>query len=99
VTAVINSVRVVQAKRLVGVQPFGRSFIKPVVATLVGAAALLPWSLAVDDNILLEIVGIVVASFIYLGVLRAMGLDPEERHVWEMIRQKAFKRGRGKKTN
>ncbi|HEV3485694.1 MAG TPA: oligosaccharide flippase family protein, partial [Vicinamibacterales bacterium] len=36
ITAVANSARVVIAYRLLGIQPFGRSFMKPVFATLVG---------------------------------------------------------------
>ncbi len=94
VTAVINSVRVLQARRIVGVQPFGRSFIKPVVATLAGAVFLLLWRLVPGDSIPIEIAGIVLAAIIYLVVLRVMGLDAEERYVWDRIVKRI-----GKKKN
>ena len=94
VTAVVNVARVIQAKLLVGVQPFGRTFYKPVLATLAGAAVLVPWSLFADDNVLLECAGIAVGAVVYLIALRLFGLDPEEQHVWNRIRKRAFKRGR-----
>jgi O-antigen/teichoic acid export membrane protein len=93
VTAFINSVRVVQARYLVGIQPYGRTFYKPVVATLVGAACLFAWRLIPGDSIPLEIAGVVVASVVFLIVLRAFGTDPEERHVWEQIRSRLPGRG------
>jgi O-antigen/teichoic acid export membrane protein len=94
VTALVNGVRVIQAKTIVGVQPFGRTFYKPVVATLAGAAVLWPWSLFADDKALLEVAGIAVSALVYLVVLKLLGLDPEEQHVWQSIRVKAFRRGR-----
>ena len=92
VTALINSVRVLQAWRIVGVQPFGRSFLKPVGATLGGAAVLLAWRLVPGDSIPLEITGIAVAGGVYLILLRVFGLDPEERYVWERITKRMPKR-------
>jgi O-antigen/teichoic acid export membrane protein len=92
VTASVNTVRVIQAKVLVGVQPFGRSFIKPVVATLAGSAFLFVWSRFADEKWYLEVAGIAIAAGIYIMVLKSMGLDAEERHVWDRIRKKAFKR-------
>ncbi len=94
VTAIINSVRVVQAKILVGVQPFGRSYMKPVIGTLAGSAVLFTWSRFADGEWPLEVAGIVMGAVVYLLVLRAFGLDPEERLVWERIRKRAFKRGK-----
>ena len=94
VTALINSVRVVQAKVLVGVQPFGRSFFKPVAATLGASAFLLAWSRFAQGEWALEWTGIVIAGVVYLGLLKLMGVDPEEREVWQRIRKRAFKRGR-----
>ena len=94
VTAVVNMARVVQAKWIVGVQPFGRTFYKPVAATLAGAAVLVPWSLFADDNLYLEIAGIAAGAAVYLLMLKLFGLDPEEQHVWKRIRKRAFRRGR-----
>jgi O-antigen/teichoic acid export membrane protein len=91
VTALVNSARVVEAKLLVGVQPFGRSFLKPVAATLVAATVLLAWRL-VPGGTAVEIAGVAGAALVYLAVLRALGLDPEERYVWERIRARAGRR-------
>jgi len=93
VTAFVNALRVVEAKILVGVQPFGRSFFKPVVATLVGSAVLLAWRLLPGDPIWLEIAGLVVAGLVYVAVLKVLGVDAEERHVWERIKSRALRRG------
>jgi len=90
VTALVNCARVVEAKILIGVQPFGRSFIKPVIATVVGAAVLLAWRLVPGDDLWLDAAGICVAAAVYLGVLRALGLDPEERHVLDRIKARAL---------
>jgi O-antigen/teichoic acid export membrane protein len=86
VTVFINSARVVEAYFLVGVQPYGRTFFKPVVGTLAGAAVLLAWRLVPGDSIPLEIAGVALGGLVYLLVLRLFGTDPEERHVWEQIR-------------
>jgi O-antigen/teichoic acid export membrane protein len=99
VTAVINSVRVFQVKQLIGVQPFGRSFLKPVGATLIGAGALLLWKLVPGESFWLDVAGVGVAAVVYAVALKMMGLDAEERYVWERIRRRAFKRkGKGKST-
>jgi len=92
VTALVNTARVIEAKILVGVQPFGRTFYKPVVATVVGAAVLLLWQLVPGDSIPIEIAGIVVAAIAYIAVLRKLGIDPEERHVIDRIKKRAVKR-------
>ncbi|MDQ3914349.1 MAG: oligosaccharide flippase family protein [Actinomycetota bacterium] len=93
VTAVVNTARVVEAKILVGVQPFGRSFFKPVVATAAGAAALLAWRAIPGDALWLDWTGMAVAAVLYFAVLRRLGVDPEERMVFDRIRKRAF-RGR-----
>lgn len=91
VTAIINGVRVIQVKKYIGVQPFGRSFLKPVGATLIGAVVLLLWRLIPGENLALEVSGVAVAGLAYVLSLRAMGLDAEERYVWERIRARAKK--------
>ncbi len=96
VTAIVNMARVVEVRLLVGVQPFGRSSLKPVGATLVGACVLLLWRLVPGDSFWLEMAGVAVAGAVYVFVLKAMGLDAEERYVWQRIRTKALK-GRGDK--
>ncbi|MCA1707779.1 MAG: polysaccharide biosynthesis C-terminal domain-containing protein, partial [Actinobacteria bacterium] len=98
VTALINTVRVLQVKRYIGVQPFGRSFLKPVGATLIGAALLLLWKFVTPEGFLIELAGVLIAGLAYVFSLRAMGLDAEERYVWERIRARAFKRRSGAKS-
>lgn len=91
VTALVNSARVIEAKVLVGVQPFGRSFLKPVVATLVGAAFLLVWRSIPGDVVWVDAAGIVAAAFVYFAVLKRLGIDPEERVVLDGIKRRAAK--------
>nr|MBA3431712.1 polysaccharide biosynthesis C-terminal domain-containing protein [Actinomycetota bacterium] len=92
VTASVNSARVVEAKILVGIQPFGRSFLKPVAATAVAALFSIAWRRFAGETLPVLVGGLALAAIVYLIVLRAFGLDREERHVWERIRSKAFKR-------
>ncbi|MFN2388444.1 MAG: oligosaccharide flippase family protein [Actinomycetota bacterium] len=94
VTAVVNTARVIQAKILVGVQPFGRSFLKPVAATAAGAATLLAWRLVPGGDRWLEAAGVALAGVVYVLVLRALGVDAEERYVWEQIRARVGRAGR-----
>ena len=96
VTALVNSARVIEAKILVGVQPFGRGFIKPVLATLAGAAVLLLWRLVPVPGRIGEVIGVVVAAIVYLAALAVLGIDPEERHVYDRIKTRFF-RGRGRR--
>jgi hypothetical protein len=91
ITAVVNLVRVLEAWILVGVQPFGRSFVKPVIATVVGSAVLLASKPITDGNTWATLVAVGVAAVAYLTVLRALGLDPEELHVWNRIKSRALK--------
>lgn len=87
VTALINSARVVQAYFLVGLQPFGRTFYKPVVATLAGAVALLAWR-AVPGPVWVDAIGLVVGSVVYLAALKMLGVDEEERMVLQRIKKR-----------
>lgn len=93
VTALVNSARVIEAKILVGVQPFGRTFFKPVVATLAGALVLLAERALPVDGVVFEGIAMALGAVVYLAVLTALGSDPEERHVLERIKARAFRRG------
>ncbi|HEY7876357.1 MAG TPA: oligosaccharide flippase family protein [Actinomycetota bacterium] len=99
VTAAVNLVRVLEAWLLVGVQPFGRSFLKPVLATLAGAAVLVASKPLTDGDTWMTFVGVAVAAVTYLGVLRALGLDPEETHVWNRIKARALKGRKGRRAS
>jgi O-antigen/teichoic acid export membrane protein len=89
VTATLNIARVIQSKLLVGVQPFGRSLLKPAVATLLGVAAVLAWKLPAPDGVAFSVAGLVIGSGVYLAVLRVFGVDAEERYVWELLKARA----------
>lgn len=96
VTAIINTVRVIEAYFLVGVQPFGRTFYKPVVATIGAALVLLGWTLLPVESLLFDAGGLVVATLAYLFFLKLLGLDEEEKIVLNRIKKRAFKRGGNK---
>lgn len=94
ITAVVNTARVIQAKILVGVQPFGRPMLKPIGATAIGAVVLLLWRWIPGYTVWFDAAGIVVAGLVYLAALRAFGMDPEEREVWERIKKRAKRKKR-----
>ena len=96
VTAVVNSARVIEARIFVGVQPFGRTFYQPVLATLAAAGVLLLWRLVPGDSIPVEMAGVAIAGIVYLTALSLLGTDPEERYVWESIRGRAARSFRRK---
>jgi hypothetical protein len=91
VTALVNSARVIEAKVLVGVQPFGRSFAKPVIATVAGAAVLLGWRALPPDSVWFDAAGIAVAAVVYFAALKRLGIDPEEQVVLDGIKRRARK--------
>jgi O-antigen/teichoic acid export membrane protein len=92
VTAGVNVVRVVQAKVLIGVQPFGRSFVKPVVASLALAAALVVGRALLPKGMVFAVALLVAAALVYLLALRLQGIDAEERMVYERIRKRLLRR-------
>lgn len=94
ITAVVNIARVIQAKILVGVQPFGRPMLKPIGATAIGAVVLLLWRWIPGYSVWFDAAGIVVAGLVYLAALRAFGMDPEEREVWERIKKRVKRKKR-----
>jgi O-antigen/teichoic acid export membrane protein len=99
VTSAVNLVRVLEAWLLVGVQPFGKSFLKPVIATIAGAAVLLASKPLTDGSSWLVILAVALAAIVYLAVLRALGLDPEERYVWNRIKARALKGRKGRRAS
>lgn len=86
VMALINICRVVEARLLVGIHPYGASFVKPVIATLCATAVLLMWKLVPGDGVGTGVLGLLAAGACYLLVLWKLGIDPEERFVYERIR-------------
>ena len=94
VTAAVNVVRVIQAWRLLGVQPYGPTFFKPVVAGLAGGALLLAVRLLFGSAILVLFAGLVVGAIVYVIALKLLGLDDEERVVLNGIRRHIVRSGR-----
>lgn len=89
VTALINIARVVEGKVLIGVQPFGRTFMKPVAAVLGAAAFLAMWRVFLGHSLVVAAVGLVIGGLIYVSILGVLGLDPEERHVVDVLKARA----------
>lgn len=89
VTAFVNILRLVEGKVFVGVQPFGRTFMKPVAAALGAAAFLILWRLFLGHSTLAAICGLAIGALIYISILKVLGLDPEERHVIDVVKTRA----------
>jgi hypothetical protein len=73
------------------VQPYGKSFLKPLTASAALAAVLLAWKL-VPGGMWMRIPGFLLGGLAYLAVLKALGADESEREVWARIKRRAFKR-------
>jgi hypothetical protein len=52
------------------------------------------WKLLPFEGLGPQLTGVCLAGLVYVLVLWVMGLDAEERFVWERIRSRAFKKGR-----
>jgi O-antigen/teichoic acid export membrane protein len=89
VTALINGARVVQVKLLIGVQPFGSSIRKPLLAAGGTAAAILLWRMVPGESLILDGAGLLLGGVTYVSLLAVLGLEPEEQHVWERIKARA----------
>lgn len=94
-TSAVNLVRVIQAKLIVGIQPFGRSFFKPVIATGTGAIVVALIAALTPSNLWTDIFSVVIGAFAYLAVLKILGIDEEERYVLDRIRKRALKGRKG----
>lgn len=91
-TATVNTLRVVEAWVLVGVQPFGRSFLKPVVATIAGAATVVGVNELASPGLSGDITGIVLGAAVYVAALRMQGIDQEERLVLDRIKARVLRK-------
>ena len=69
VIAALNLTRVIQAKVLVGVQPFGRSLFKPITATIAGVVTVGAWKLLTPDTIPFSIAGLTIGGCRLPGAL------------------------------
>lgn len=99
VTAGLNVTRVLQSKMIVGVQPFGRSLLKPGIATVAGILTVTVWKVVTPEGIAFSIGGLLVGSCAYLGVLKGFGVDAEERYVWSLLKARAVRLRRVRSTH
>lgn len=90
VTALVNVARVVEGWILLRVQPFGRSFLKPVAATVAATLLLVVWKALSTDSMGFELLGLALAGLAYIAILRAMRLDPEEQYVFATIKARVI---------
>jgi O-antigen/teichoic acid export membrane protein len=88
VTALINAVRVVETKIVIGVHPFGRSLFKPLAATVIACGVVAGVLTVAGSGRAAALVGIGLGGIAYVFVLGRLGLDPEEQQVWDSIRGK-----------
>ncbi|MEA2507372.1 MAG: hypothetical protein QOH48_1990 [Actinomycetota bacterium] len=88
VTALINLTVVLEGRLLVGVHPFGRSFLKPLSSTVAFALFLLAWRTLLGTGLAIQALGLVIGVFIYIGLLLKLGMDPEERYVFGRIKER-----------
>jgi len=53
----------------------------------------------VSETVVFELAGLVVFSLIYLVALKVLGIDPEERHVYDAFKDRMLKRLGRKKAS
>jgi O-antigen/teichoic acid export membrane protein len=83
VIVALNVARVMQVRALFSIHPFSRSLLKPIVAAGVGAlGAVVTMQAARAWGPADQVVGLVAAALVfallYLGSLRAVGIEPED---------------------
>jgi O-antigen/teichoic acid export membrane protein len=88
ITAALNLTVVLEGRLLVGVHPFGRSFLKPLTAAVTFGLFLFAWRSIAGTKLPIEAVGLVIGIVIYIGLLLKLGMDPEERYVFARIKQR-----------
>jgi O-antigen/teichoic acid export membrane protein len=92
VTILVNIARVVQAKVMIGIQPFGRSYIKPMAAMGGALAVNLIFQAILPETTFLEVAGLTLFGVVYMGVLKVLGIESEERHIVDVLSARVLKR-------
>jgi hypothetical protein len=95
--SMVNLLRVAEVGLLVGVGPYDRSWLKPIIAGIAAAAVGLGLSAALADFGLVAraVVGIAALGVTYAGVLLALGLNDDDRLVLSRAGRR-FRRRRGR---
>jgi O-antigen/teichoic acid export membrane protein len=99
VTLLVNAARAVEVRILLGLRPFGKTFLKPIVAISAAAVVALTLRLFVAEAVVFELAGLVVFMVVYLAALKMLGIDPEERHVYDAFKDRMLKRLGRKKAS
>jgi O-antigen/teichoic acid export membrane protein len=85
--ALVNVLRVVQVKRVLGMFPFGIGEAKAVVAAVAaGAVALAVQRWRADVNFATVLIGGAALGVTYLAVVVALGITRDDRLVWDALR-------------
>jgi O-antigen/teichoic acid export membrane protein len=102
-TATINLLRIVEVWILLRLQPYNRSFLKPLAAGLgafVGAQILGQW-LSADATLVHTVLHVLFVLTVYAGLTWVMRLAPEDKTVLLRLNQRAsflFSQGRARLT-
>jgi len=94
---VVNVLRVIQVRILVGVGPYNRDFLKPIAAGVGAAAATLVVGVLTQalDGWARAGLGLVVLAGAYAGAIIALGITDDDRLVLDRVGRKLSRRGRG----
>jgi O-antigen/teichoic acid export membrane protein len=90
--AAVNVLRVVQVRRVLGIFPYDRGFLRPLGAGLIGGTVALLLPLAGMDPLPRLILRMLVLGSAYLGALLAFGIDPVDREVAKAFRDRLRRR-------
>ncbi len=83
-TASVNLLRVIEVWLLLQMQPYNRTFLKPVIAALAAVLSfeLMNFILPAENALIITILHIVVVTGVYGGLLFVLGLAPEDKFVF-----------------
>jgi O-antigen/teichoic acid export membrane protein len=86
--AVVNLLRVVQIRKVLGIFPYDHRFLRPLGAGLIGGTVALLLPLAGLDPGPRLALRVLVLGVVYLGTLAAFGIDPVDREIAKAIRDR-----------
>ncbi|HEU4488333.1 MAG TPA: polysaccharide biosynthesis C-terminal domain-containing protein, partial [Actinomycetota bacterium] len=98
VTLAVNAARALQVRMILGLRPFGKTFLKPLLAFAAASASALLLGLVLPNSVLFELARLATFGLIYLATLKVLGIDPEERHVYDAFKDRMLKRVGRKKV-
>ena len=92
VTLAVNAARALQVRMILGLRPFGKTFLKPLLAFTAASATALLLGLVLPNSVVFELARLASFGLIYLATLKMLGIDPEERHVYDAFKDRMLKR-------